>query len=372
MSQQEAITAVKVELTGVSYENFIGTIQSDATRSTYDHRMKAFLTFHKMGNPDELIRFDPKTLENKITAYINYLKKQNKSRSSIAGVVAPLVKFFVMNDIELKWKKIHANLPKAKLTIQDKAWKHDHIRKMLEVATKVRMKVVILLLASTGMRIGGLVDLKMKNLEPVDDLYQITVYQLDPEMYITFCTPECRAMIDKYIEFRRNSGEVITDESPVIRDDFDRDDIGKAKNARPMGVEGMKSMVEDIVVLAGLKQKHINHSQRTEIMRAHGFRKFFETNIDRAKVQESQIEKLMGWGSKRGLRRNYNRREIEELLQSYAEAIPYLTINEETRLKSENTELKQKDNEIEQLKSQMAEMQQTLKDMYQQGVLKKG
>jgi integrase len=347
-------------LSGEAYENLLGTIKSKETRATYDHRIKAFLAYSKMGNPDQLIQLDTKTAEKKIISYIEYLKAQGKARPSIEGVCAPLSKFYSMNDIVLNWKKIHAHLPEAEKTIEDKAYTHEQIHKMLDSATKLRGKALVLLLASSGMRIGGIPDLRMKHVDYIEKhkLYQITVYpKSTKKKYVTFCTPEAATMLNSYFDFRRNCGENIIKESPVIRDDFDRNDVDKAKNAQPTTVIAIKNILEDIVVNSGLKMGHDNGSQRTEIMRAHAFRKFFDTNLIDAKVEKLKIEVLMGWKSKRGLQLNYDRSDIEELLEAYLRAVNNLTIKDENRLKTKVDDLEAKNKEIETLKSQIAAIQ---------------
>lgn len=55
-------------------------------------------------------------------------------------------------------------MPEPKRAIKDRAYTHEEIGKMLEIADE-RMRAVILLLASTGMRIGAIPTLKLKNLE---------------------------------------------------------------------------------------------------------------------------------------------------------------------------------------------------------------
>jgi hypothetical protein len=56
----------------------------------------------------------------------------------------------------------------------------------------------LLLMSSSGMRVGALSLLKIRNLEKIDkySLYKITVYENEYEEYVTFCTPECAKAID--------------------------------------------------------------------------------------------------------------------------------------------------------------------------------
>jgi integrase len=360
--QQSIIEPV---LTGESYENLLGTLKSKETRATYDYRFKQFLAYAKVGTPDQLIAIDTKATEKLIQKYIESLKAKGLNRGTIEVSCAPLSKFYAMNDIVLNWKKLHSYLPEAIRTIEDTAYRRSQIIAMLNFASRQRVKVVIKLLASSGMRIGGIPSLKKKHLRPIEKygLYEITVYAREKEQYITYCSPEARAEIDSYFAYRESCGEIITDNSPLIRNDFDRFDINKAKNAKFVNTDSIKFMLENLIQNAGLKAGHETNddgkvSQRTTTMRGHGFRKFFDTALIKAGVKSNANERLMGWKSQRGLQHNYNRSEQGDLLEEYVKAIPLLTFSEELSLKTQNLELQEKNKEIEDLKAQMAEMRE--------------
>ena len=63
----------------------------------------------------------------------------------------------------------------------------------------IRSRVIILLMTSTGMRIGALPDLRLSDIKKMDEfgLYLVYVYsQSKKDRYYTFTTPECaKAMI---------------------------------------------------------------------------------------------------------------------------------------------------------------------------------
>ncbi len=87
-------------------------------------------------------------------------------------------------------------------------------------AADERGKVMILLMASTGMRVSALQDIKLKHLKNciIDDqgtyIYQITVYvNSKKNKYFAFCTPECAKAIDNYILLRKRYGENIKQDS---------------------------------------------------------------------------------------------------------------------------------------------------------------
>ncbi|HEY7227029.1 MAG TPA: hypothetical protein VH481_02775 [Nitrososphaeraceae archaeon] len=53
-----------------------------------------------------------------------------------------------------------------------------------------------MLLASTGMRIGAIPSLKLRNLEKINDVYKIVVYEGFRQEYFTFCSQECAKVLD--------------------------------------------------------------------------------------------------------------------------------------------------------------------------------
>lgn len=74
--------------------------------------------------------------------------------------------------------------------IVDRSYTYEEIRKILDVSD-LRMKVIVLLMTSSGMRIGAIPLLRLRNLEKMDSLYKIIVYEGSNSEYYTFCTREC-------------------------------------------------------------------------------------------------------------------------------------------------------------------------------------
>ncbi len=351
-------------LKGKAYTKFLYAIKSQATKATYTFRLGQFLVYMNVRTPDDLlITKKTKTIEDKIIEYILHLRNRGLSRSSLEGVSATLQKFYSMNDILLNWSKIHAYLGDDEKTIEDDAYTRDQINKMLHFA-RPRIRVLVLLLASSGIRIGALADLKKKHLTYIEKygIYQITIYPKANQRYITFCTPECVAAIKHYFDYRTRCGEILNDESPLIRKDFDA--YEEYDNIEATTVKALKVSLDKLAKISDVKMQHVEsnlngvkkRTQRTKVMLAHGFRKFYCTNLGRARLQNSKIDALMGW--KRGLLHVYDRSGTEELLEEYLKAIPLLTINDEDRLKVKVATLEDKDAEIQELKDQIAKVQQ--------------
>jgi hypothetical protein len=115
-----------------------------------------------------------------------------------------------MNDIILNWKKVRKFVKTDVPRTTDEAYTHEDITKLIAVSDS-RMKMVILIFASTGIRVDAVHSIKLRNLTKIDshNLYKIVIYEGYNEQYFTFCTPECTSVIDSYLDYRRRSGEIL-------------------------------------------------------------------------------------------------------------------------------------------------------------------
>jgi integrase len=277
--------------------------------------------------------------QKSIIKYIMSLREMKLASSSIKSRLYPVFHFYEMNDVTLNKKKI--NMFKGefikKNNNNDKAYTHEQIRKILDVSD-LRVKIVVLLMASTGCRVGALPALKLRNLEKIHqqefNLYKISMYEGSNEPYTTFCTPECTSFIDSYLEFREQNGEKLHKDSYLIRDQFDITDIEQIRNkSRGVSVHTFLGIVDNVLLKAGLRTvDHTSRHNRKEIMRCHGFRKFFTNQLIKAELQTEQRWLLEGHALK-GNDASYVRISDEQLLESYMKAVNALTINEENRLK---------------------------------------
>jgi len=152
---------------------------------------------------------NPKQIENEIIDLIITLKEKGTKRGAISNYMKSLIAFCKINDIILNTNRIRKFMPSNVRSKKTNAYSHSQIQRIMDIADE-RMRAVILLLSSSGQRIGSLPNLNVGSLEAIGDLYKITVYENEPEEYITFCTPECKKMgIDPYLQMRERYGEVI-------------------------------------------------------------------------------------------------------------------------------------------------------------------
>jgi hypothetical protein len=168
------------------------------------------------------------------------------------------------------------------------------------------------------------------------------------------------------------------DNAPVIRERFDRIDIENTakKKPEPVATRGIAEILHILLTRSGLTQvthsmelQHLKKgSERKAVKRAHGFRKFFNTNLVRAKVNIAIKERLLGHSI--GLDDNYLRLNEEEVLAEYLKAVDLLTINNEHRLQRKVVELTQKQDDIELMKAEQLrkdlELREQMQQQYQQ------
>jgi integrase len=281
-----------------AYDNFINSIKSQVTRDRYVYCLKRYVKYLKEGG-HHLLQQDAKIVESNIIKYVVWLKQDQKlSAITINLYLAAVLHFYAMNDVVLNRKKISRYVGDYIRTNKDRAYTIEEIHHLLEFCDE-RAKALVLLLASTGIRIGAIPDLQLKHLKKIPEynLYQITIYEGTKEEHLTFTTPEAASAIDVYLNYRTRSGEKLDDNSPLFRKQFDTLDARHPKN---MGVPALSKLLEDRLHKSGLmiaikETESTKHGQkRNPIARAHGFRKFVTTNMVRAKVNPEAREMLLG------------------------------------------------------------------------------
>ena len=179
----------------------------------------------------------------------------------------------------------------------------------------------------------------MDDLEDKGDIYKVTVYRNTRQEYITYTTPEAKKALETYFDVRRRDGEVINEKSPIIREQYNRQSPLSIEYPRHTTRAALSRILEDIIERAGLRT--IQHrggpgvggsaTYRKDVMLAHGFRKFFNTQLVTARINPLIKELLMGHLHV-GLESSYYRPLEEDIQTEYEKAIDKLTINPENRL----------------------------------------
>ena len=339
-------------------------IRSSYTKRGYNSAFNDFLrTIVKNQGPEALMALldlKPSVIESKIISYIEKLKERKISTSTIRMYCAAIFHFFEINDVHLNTRKIKRFFPldESERYSTDRPYSVDEIRQILNKCD-IRSKVIIYLMASTGMRIGALQmdkegqpGIRYGDLKKIKEfgLYLIQVYSCSKsDRYYTFCTPECAEAIDTYLEYRRKFGEELKDKSPLIREQFNIDNPFTVKAPRFLSRRMMTHIFEDLLKRSGVNPLPPGQKRR-DVMTSHGLRKFFITECDKANINFTVREFLAGHKLP-NQDPHYIRRTEEDMLAEYVKVIPLLTIDQSKKLEKENQELKtERDDEIARLK----------------------
>lgn len=307
-------------------------LATPSTKERYTIAFRLFLQYSQL-EPSLLLaegRDNPRRMEDRIIGYVRYLTNKQKARSTIHGTLCALFHFFEMNDVLLNRRKIKRFMPPDETDHEDRAYTYEEIQRIL-LQCDERSRMMILLMASTGMRIGALHELKIGHLTEIPEynVYKITVYASSPKgRYYTFCTPECKKAIDDYLDYRGRFGDPLKDKSPLIREQFNITDRLQSQYPKPVSHRGILWIITNLLRRSGF-------STKGEVMRSHGFRKFAITQMIKAKVDYGVREYLVDLRKSRGLDINYDRTTEEDRLQEYLKAVNLLTINPEYRLRNQ-------------------------------------
>jgi integrase len=235
-------------LEGDAYNNFINGVRSKSSQKFYLVGLKKFMTYNHIQKASDMLLWDQWLIEAKIISWlVNMRDKESLSYITIQSYLSAVMTFYKMNDIEPRRHKINCYLPEERKLNDDRACTHDEIHLLLQFCDQ-RMNALVLMLASSGMRIGAVPDLKIKHLTKIQkyNLYKIKVYAGYPKCeHFTFTTPETANSLDAYFDYRQRYGEKINPDSPVIREQFDITDILSVKQPKKLTAKYFGDMLNE-------------------------------------------------------------------------------------------------------------------------------
>lgn len=347
----------------INLESFEQSIKSEYTRRVYITCLKKYFQFP--GSSKFINATDTKKIEDHITDFITCMKKEGKSFRAIYNYVSAICKYYRMNRVSLDTKHIREYLPEFKKSKKDRPYEYEDIRRLLDIADE-RMRTVVLLLASTGMRIGAIPGLRLRNIEKVSTdsglaIYKVTVYEGFNQEYTTFCTPECSTAIDNYLKMRERYGEKLNTNSFLIREQFDVRDPFAISKCKEIKANTLTIKLIDLAVRAGIRQKEVLEGRphghgtiRKDVPIAHGFRKFFTTQLVNAEVDvKTELRWLLEGHKLKGNDSHYVRTTEKRLQQEYEKAIDNLTIDQTKKIEREVEILKIEKSRIDKLEAKM-------------------
>ena len=94
-------------------------------------------------------------------------KEEQLAHSTVYNRIAAIFHFYTINRVNINKSYVSKFISQKKRVRKDVAYTREQISQIINTCN-IRQKVVILLLASTGMRVGALHSLKLRDLKRVD------------------------------------------------------------------------------------------------------------------------------------------------------------------------------------------------------------
>lgn len=281
--------------------------RSKNTELTYLKALKSLLKQVNLSNPDILIE---KVKNKELNAdeiykqYIVNLASQNLAPKSIAAWAAGVRKFFSANGIDVKV------VPMRVYTLhEDVLPTKEELRTVLANST-LKARTCILILLSSGLRVGELHQLKLADIDLEENPPKIRVKAISAKERkgrITFISFQARDVLKEYLE-RRKLKEKLTPDSPLIATD----------DGRPMSYQNLQYILNNALKRVGKKMG------KRYTLHPHILRKWFKTQMISAGLPPPIVDKLMGHA--RYLAKEYELYTEDQLREWYLKGMGALTL----------------------------------------------
>jgi len=376
------------------YQMFLTYIRSPKTVKEYSDKFDKFLDFliNTLGET-EFKTNDTETkyyifytkaknnmnwLNSVLHKYIQFqkdrIRERNLSGATFANYFKAIKKFCYANELEVKWDRMLIGAPRKNRAAKDRPPTIEEIKKIIKYGDR-RIKFIVLIMSSSGMRIEGFEYLRWGNITPIERdgkviAAKIKIYEGDPEEYDSFITPETYFAIQDWMNYRKKYGENINDNSYIVRDLWDttsREGSARGFATCPKKLEyrAIKSILNRALWSQGLRTKLPPGKHRHPFQEAHGFRKFFFSQCQLAGMSILDCNKLTNHSN--GINDSYYKPTDEDLLRSYLKVVDHLTIDDEYKLDKQLTILEKKHKEDENLiKIKLLEKDEEIKGMKEQ------
>jgi hypothetical protein len=367
-----AIEEGMLNLESSPYSIFILSIRSQITRGKYLQRIGYFLNFVdiKQGTIDERCntfgvkaKADRTWLVNNIVKYLQAHKSRAERKeitgSTLRNYIKPIKLFCEQMDITIPWKKVMRGMPKGRRYANDRAPTIDEISRLTQYPDR-RIKPILLTMASSGIRLSAWDYLRWKDISPIIKdgktiAAKIRIYAEDEEgEYFSFITNEALQALNDWMDYRKECGESINENSWIMRNLWDvTTPKGKGVITIPKKLKstGIKRLMERALWAQGIRRKLDIGKRRHEFQADHGLRKWFKTRCEISGMKSINIEILMGHSI--GISDSYYRATEQEILLDYLKAVDYLSILEENKLRVENQKIKESNESLEKEKEEL-------------------
>lgn len=296
-----------------SVNNMLGELKlltrSINTEKTYLKGLNSFVEMMKIENLDDFLEGLKKgnmDSNEVFKEYVIKLANRNVAPKTVGAWAASIKKLFAANGIVL-----NKNLPiKIYNVHEDILPSRDDLKKILADCS-IRTKAIILLLSSSGLRVGELRELKISEVDINSTPPKISVKGLtakERKSRFTFISQEAKMALQSYLEKRKNNGHQIIDDSYTIT----------TSDGNRMSYQNLQFILNNVFRKVSKKE-----GKRYKL-HAHSLRKFFKTQLISAGVPGPIVDRLAGHA--RYLSREYELYTEDQLKEWYLKGVAHLEL----------------------------------------------
>ena len=277
---------------------YLYAMKSPVTRDKYQKRLGKFFEFIRLEGASiedksrvfvEMARKDSNSTFSNILRFIQFqnsrVVRKEISGSTVRNYVKSIKLFCDMADLPVAWKKITRGLPRGRRYADDRIPTIEELTKLLEYPDK-RLKAIVYTMASSGIRLGAWDYLRWGDIRPIEIEGKIVAAKIivyageEDDEYFSFISLEAFNELQNWIKYREISGELINDNSWLMRDLWDtRVAQGRGLVTRPKKLAslGIKRLMERAIWAQGLRKKLEPGKKRHPYQANHSLRKWFKT-----------------------------------------------------------------------------------------------
>jgi integrase len=348
-------------------KEFLGKFPSEKTKYTYRSAMISYFyvidkdpdsylkNIRKMENGDKIDTLD--AYEEDITKYWRWLIEEKYKPKSISNYINVIKVFFKQHRIQfddLVWDNIRKRGPGSKPTTIDRAPTNNELKEILS-HSDTKGRALLLMLSSSGMRIGEALSLTEEDVDTKNKPTKVTIRKTkSKESRICFISDEATDALKVWLK-----------ERPAYLISAENRCSGLNKYKKKQGLKGAKKRVDDdrifpfdyananymwtsLLDKAGLVEK--DKETKRLVLHLHTLRKFFKGRF--RKYDPDVAEKLMGHtGYLGGV---YDKWTDKELAEEYQKGVTYLLIFQTP------ADTQRYDDEVAELKEVIAQQQKQI------------
>lgn len=347
-------------------DEFLSRYDAKGTVQSYRTNLKTFFTYVNK-TPDEYVS-RKQDYENDLRHYWSWLRANMPSRCTRNSRINTIKTFLLVNNIELSqsfWKGLRTSAKDkgSRPATLDFAPSQTQIKKILKHSDPLG-RAITLMLCSSGMRIGELIqlipdDLQLDNDPPrIDIRAETTKTQTSRYVFISY---EARDALKTWLEPSQKGGK---SERQLWLESIQK----RLKNIQcfkkdpndprifPMSAVSVRRLWNDMLDKAGMAQRDHNTKVKYHQYHLHTLRKFFRTNLlPKIEGGTDVVEALLGHEAYQTIA--YRRYNMEQMGAMYKEAMHAVMITEATPDMVElNDKIQEKDQQIQNLQKQIDEL----------------